>query len=69
MILIAELKSFEIIEKRRFESNIETEKSLMQARKEIHELKMHSHNLDAKHTELRDAFKTVAQEKRYFYFF
>jgi hypothetical protein len=65
MLLLDELKTFEHHERRRFESTVQTEKALLLARKEIQEFKIQNNTLCNMNGDLKDAFKTVAQEKKY----
>ena len=59
-----ELRTFEHHEKRRFDSSIQTEKALLHARKEVQEIKIQNNTLQNMNGDLKDAFKTVAQEKK-----
>ena len=63
-ILFEELKSFEIYEKRRYETTIETEKSLVEAKKQLQELKAQNNGLERVNTGLKDAVKTISKEKQ-----
>lgn len=63
-ILFEELKSFEIYEKRRYETTIETEKSLVEAKKQLQDLKAQNNGLEKANVGLKDAVKTISKEKQ-----
>ena len=63
-ILFEELKSFEIMEKKRYEIGLETEKNLLDAKKELQELKMQKHGLENIAATLKETVKTMHQEKQ-----
>lgn len=64
VLLFDEAKSFEILEKRRFETHIEMEKALMQTKRELQELKVQNNSLQNMNREYKDAFTTVSQERK-----
>lgn len=63
-ILLEELKSFEVFEKRRYETSVETEKSLFEAKRQLQELKSQNHSLEKANTDLKDHAKTVTKERQ-----
>jgi len=64
-VLFEELKSFEIMEKRRYQTNMELEKNLIQVRGELNEIKMHNKALETNNIDLKGVVKTVAQERKF----
>jgi len=63
-ILLEELRSFEIYEKKRYETTIETEKSLVEARRQLQELKSQNTGLERANVGLKDAVKTITKERQ-----
>ena len=63
-ILLEELKSFEIYEKRRYETTIETEKSLLDVKRQLQDMRSQNHGLERVNTDLREAVKTISKDKQ-----
>lgn len=63
-ILYDEIKSFELVEKRRYETCVETEKNLVETKKELNEIKSQKQGLENITTNLKETVKNISKEKQ-----
>jgi chromosome segregation ATPase len=63
-ILYDEMKSFELVEKRRYETGVEIEKNLVETKKELNELKSQRQGLENITTNLKETVKNISKEKQ-----